>query len=205
MSREIRRNGGYDRYRAALADKRAWCRAHRPKHCKLGNNVRLSGLVTDKLCLEWSPEQIAGWLKRTYPEDETYHVSHETIYRSLFVQARGVLKKELMQHLRSQREIRRSRHKPVKNDKWGQLRDIVSISERPASVEDRAVVVRKISIGVAKQPIGANCGVAYLLVVSGLCLQRKELQATCIRRRYQAKFQCPGRHAHDATMATSRV
>ncbi len=139
VSRELKRNGGYDRYRAALADKRAWCRAHRPKRCKLANNVRLSGLVADKLCLEWSPEQIAGWLKRTYPEDETYHVCHETIYRSLFVQARGVLKKELMQHLRSQREIRRSRHKPVKNDQWGQLRDIVSISERPASVEDRAV------------------------------------------------------------------
>jgi IS30 family transposase len=89
--------------------------------------------------LNWSPEQIAGWLKRSYPEDEAYYVSHETIYRSLFVQARGVLKKELMQYLRSKRTIRRSRHASLKRDGLGQIKDAISISQRPASVEDRAV------------------------------------------------------------------
>src|SRR6266513_4601983 len=109
VSREISRNGGYDRYRAALADERAWVRTRRPKRCKLTNNPGLRQAVAIKLRLNWSPEQIAGWLKRTHPEDEFYHVSHETIYRSLFVQARGVLKKELLGHLRSKRTIRRSK------------------------------------------------------------------------------------------------
>ena len=108
VSREISRNGGYDRYRAALADEKAWVRARRPKRCKLANSPRLRQAVARKLRLNWSPEQIAGWLKRAHPEDEFYHVSHETIYRSLFVQARGVLKKELLRHLRSKRTIRRS-------------------------------------------------------------------------------------------------
>jgi Transposase and inactivated derivatives, IS30 family len=93
------RNGGYDRYRAALADENAWARARRPKCCKLANNPRLRQAVAGKLRLDWSPEQIAGWLKRTHPEDECNQVSHETIYRSLFVQTRGVLKKELLSHL----------------------------------------------------------------------------------------------------------
>ncbi len=108
VSREISRNGGYDRYRAALADEKAWVRARRPKRFKLTNNPVLRQAVVRKLRLNWSPEQIAGWLKRTHPEGEFYHVSHETIYRSLFVQARGVLKKELLSHLRSKRTIRRA-------------------------------------------------------------------------------------------------
>ncbi|MGA8920663.1 MAG: helix-turn-helix domain-containing protein, partial [Pseudolabrys sp.] len=109
VSKEISRNGGYDRYRAALADEKAWDRARRPKRCKLANNPRLRQAVAGKLRLNWSPEQIAGWLKRTHAEDGSCHVSHETIYRSLFVQARGVLKKELLGHLRSKRTIRRSK------------------------------------------------------------------------------------------------
>src|SRR6202051_2868992 len=109
VSREIGRNGGYDRYRAALADEKAWVRARRPKRCKLANSPGLRQAVVRKLRLNWSPEQIAGWLKRAHPEDEFYQVSHETIYRSLFVQARGVLKKELLSHLRSKRTIRRSK------------------------------------------------------------------------------------------------
>ena len=106
VSREISRNGGYDRYRAALADEKAWARARRPKRCKLANSPPLRRAVTRKLRLNWSPEQIAGWLKRAHSEDEFYRVSHETIYRSLFVQARGVLKKELLRHLRSKRTMR---------------------------------------------------------------------------------------------------
>jgi IS30 family transposase len=99
----------------------------------------LARIVADKLQLEWSPEQIAGWLKRAYPGNEDYHVSHETIYRSLFIQARGALKKELLEHLRRTRVMRRSRHYTQKTDDHGRIRDTVSISERPATVEDRAV------------------------------------------------------------------
>ena len=139
VSREISRNGGYDRYRAALADEKAWLRARRPKRCKLANSPRLRQAVARKLRLNWSPEQVAGWLKRAYPEDEFYQVSHETIYRSLFIQARGVLKKELLEHLRAKRTIRRSRHASLKRNGLGQIKDAVSIRERPASVEDRAV------------------------------------------------------------------
>ena len=139
VSREIKRNGGYDTYRATQADQAAWDRSHRPKRCKLACNRVLSRLVATKLQLNWAPEQIAGWLKIEFPGDESNQVSHETIYRSLFVQARGVLKKELQQYLRSQRAIRRSRHASLKNNGRGQITDAVSISERPASVEDRAV------------------------------------------------------------------
>jgi IS30 family transposase len=139
VSREISRNGGYDRYRAALADEKAWVRARRPKRCKLANSPHLRRAVARKLRLNWSPEQIAGWLKTVHPEDELYHVSHETIYRSLFVQARGVLKKELLRHLRSKRTIRRSRQADLNRDRRGQITDLVSIRERPAAVEDRAV------------------------------------------------------------------
>src|ERR1700722_11814410 len=106
VSREMSRNGGYDGYRATLADDKAWARARRPKRCKLATNPWLRRAVASKLRLNWAPEQIAGWLKRAHPEDERYHVSHETVYRSLFVQARGVLKKELLCHLRSKRTIR---------------------------------------------------------------------------------------------------
>jgi len=139
VSREIRRNGGYDRYRAALADEKAWARARRPKRCKLAHSPRLRQTVASKLRLNWSPEQIAGWLKRCHPEDEFCRVSHETIYRSLFVQARGVLKKELLGHLRSKRTIRRSKRAGLNGDRRGQIKDIVSIRQRPAAAEDRAV------------------------------------------------------------------
>ena len=139
ISRELRSNGGHRRYRAAAADKRAWHRALRPKSCKLARHDHLRQLVAAKLYENWSPEQIAGWLKHTYLDDEAYQVSHETIYRSLFVQARGVLKKELQAHLRSGRAIRRSRHASSKGEGRGSLTDAISIRERPASVEDRAV------------------------------------------------------------------
>ena len=139
VSREVCRNGGYDRYRAAEADAQAWIRTRRPKRCKLANSPWLRQAVSRKLGLNWSPEQIAGWLKRTHPEDGSYQVSHETIYRSLFVQTRGVLKKELLQHLRSKRTIRRSKQATQKGSDHGQIKDMISIRERPASVEDRAV------------------------------------------------------------------
>ena len=139
VSREISRNGGYDGYRAALADDEAWARARRPKRCKLATNAWLRQAVASKLRLNWAPEQIAGWLKRAHPEDERYHVSHETIYRSLFVQARGVLKKELLCHLRSKRSMRRSKPVDPNGDRRGHMKDAVSIRQRPAAVEDRAV------------------------------------------------------------------
>ncbi len=139
VSREINRNGGRRRYRASKADQSAWDRAHRPKICKLAKNCSLAHTVAGKLQLEWSPRQIAGWLKYTYPDDESQQVSHETIYKSLFIQARGALKKELLQHLRKTRAMRRSRHKSLKGDGLGQITNTVSIRERPASVEDRAV------------------------------------------------------------------
>ncbi len=139
VSREIRRNGGYRRYRAAPADAQAWARARRAKQCKLATNMWLRQAVARQLRLNWLPEQIAGWLKRVYPGREAYQVSHETIYRSLFVQSRGVLKKELLHHLRSQRTMRHSRYGSGKGDGRGQIKDMISIAERPASVEDRAL------------------------------------------------------------------
>ncbi len=139
VSREVRRNGGHARYRAAHADAQAWARARRPKQCKLALSPRLRRMVARQLRLSWSPQQIAGWLNRAYPGEEAYQVSHETIYRSLFVQARGVLKKELLQHLRSKRTMRRSRHASGTGDGRGQIKNMISIRERPASVEDRAV------------------------------------------------------------------
>lgn len=139
VSREIKRNGGPSDYRATEADSAAWDRALRPKQCKLVENTALARTVTDKLRLLWSPEQIAGWLKHTYPRDERQYVSHETIYRSLFIQARGALKKELLQHLRRTRGMRRSRHHTQKTDTHGRIVGAVSISERPATAEDRAV------------------------------------------------------------------
>jgi IS30 family transposase len=139
ISREVKRNGGCDVYRAVYSDQAAWDRAHRPKPCKLACNRPLCRTISQKLQMNWSPEQIAGWLKREYPQGDHNRVSHETIYRSLFVQARGVLKKELMQYLRSKRTIRRSRYASLKRDGLGQIKDAVSIRQRPASVEDRAV------------------------------------------------------------------
>jgi IS30 family transposase len=139
ISRELGRNGGERCYRAGQADQATWDRARRPKICILAENRTLARLVAGKLQLEWSPQQIAGWLKRTYPDDDNYQVSHETIYRSLFIQARGALKKELLQHLRRTRGLRRSRHHTMKTDHHGRILDTVSIRERPATVEDRAV------------------------------------------------------------------
>lgn len=139
VSRELRRNGGRGGYRAMAADRRAWDQALRPKPCKLETHGHLRAIVAKQLDAKWSPQQIAGWLRRTYPEDKAHQVSHETIYRSLFVQARGVLKKELMAHLRAAGAIRRSRHATAKGDNRGRITDAVSIRERPASVEDRAV------------------------------------------------------------------
>ena len=139
VSREIRRNGGYDRYRALLADEAAYSRARRPKQCKLARSPRLRRAVVGKFKQDWSPQQIAGWLKQMHPEDESNRVSHETIYRSLFIQSRGAFRKELTQYLRSKRKMRRSKRASSKGDGRGRIKDIVSISERPASVEDRAV------------------------------------------------------------------
>jgi IS30 family transposase len=139
VSREIRRNGGRRRYRANKADRAAWDRAHRPKSCKLAKNRALARIVAEKLQLEWAPEQIAGWLKYMYPDDENMQVSHETIYKSLFIQARGALKKELLQHLRKTRAMRRSRHHTQKTSDHGRITDTVSIRKRPAEAEDRAV------------------------------------------------------------------
>jgi len=139
ISREIKRNGDQECYRASQADQAAWDRTLRPKTCKLVENRTLARIVAGKLQWQWAPAQIAGWLKRTYPDDENYQVSHETIYRSLFIQARGALKKELVQHLRRTRVMRRSRHHTQKTDNHGRITDAVSISERPATVADRAV------------------------------------------------------------------
>jgi len=139
VSREIRRNGGQRRYRGNKADEAAWQRAHRSKTCKLAANYALAHIVAEKLQLEWSPDQIAGWLKYTYPDDEHYQVSHETIYKTLFIQARGALKKELLQYLRRPRAMRRSRHHTQKTSDHGRITNTVSIRERPAEVEDRAV------------------------------------------------------------------
>jgi IS30 family transposase len=139
VSREIHRNGGRRHYRASKADQAAWDRARRPKTCKLVENRALARIVAKKLRGLWSPEQIAGWLQYTYPDDENFQVSHETIYRSLFIQARGALKKELLQHLRRTRAMRRGRSHTQKTATHGRIKDTVSIRERPASVEDRAV------------------------------------------------------------------
>ena len=139
ISREIRRNGGRDRYRASQADERAWDHARRPKVCKLKRHRVLAKLVAAKLQEYWSPVQIAGWLKQRSGGHEEHEVSHETIYLSLFIQARGALKKELLVHLRRTRAMRRSRHHTQKTANHGQITGMVSIRERPAEVEDRAV------------------------------------------------------------------
>jgi len=139
VSREVARHGGRPAYRAHDADCRAWVSALRPKRCLLAGNRRLRDVVASKLMLDWSPEQISGWLKTRYPNNESMHVSHETIYRSLFIQARGVLKKELMDHLRSKRRMRRSRHASEHGHSRGQIVDAISIRERPAEAEDRAI------------------------------------------------------------------
>ena len=139
VSREVVRHGGRPEYRANEADAQAWKSALRPKPCLLAIHEKLQEIVASKLLFDWSPEQISGWLKTQYPNDESLRVSHETIYRSLFIQARGALKKELVGHLRSKRRIRRSQHSRVFRDSRGQIVDAISIRERPAEVEDRAI------------------------------------------------------------------
>ena len=138
ISREIRHNGGCSAYRASEADTRAWERALRPKPCRLARHAGLRWRVAHKLALQWSPEQISGWLKRQFPADQSMQVSHEAIYRSLFIQTRGVLKKELMVHLRTARQMRQAKGGTTKSG-LGQIVDTVSIRERPAEAEDRAV------------------------------------------------------------------
>jgi IS30 family transposase len=139
VSREVNRNGGVGRYRASDADGKAWDRARRPKKCLLATNRKLRSIVAAKLSLQWSPQQIAGWLKTEFPENPELHVSHETIYRTLFVQARGALKKQLQRHLRSGRVMRHARTATRKGQTRYQIVDAVSIRERPPEVEDRSV------------------------------------------------------------------
>ena len=138
ISREVAGNGGVRRYRATVADQQAWTRATRPKACKLATNPVLAGIVSEKLQRRWSPQQIAGWLKLTYPHDPGMQVSHESIYRTLFVQSRGALRKELTAYLRTGRVIRRA-HGVRLPDGRGARPGIVNISERPAEAADRAV------------------------------------------------------------------
>jgi len=139
VSREIRRHGGAHTYRASEADMQAWTHTRRPKPCRLATSPTLQRIVASKLTLDWSPEQIAGWLKRAFPAQGTMRVSHETIYRSLFIQARGVLKKELIGHLRSRRMMRRAQSASTAGQPRGQIIDGLSIRDRPADVEDRAI------------------------------------------------------------------
>lgn len=139
MSQEVSRHGGRALYRAAEADLAAWESARRPKLCLLAKNQDLQRIVAVKLKQDWAPQQIAGWLKDEYPKNPELWVSHETIYRSLFVQARGALKKELIGHLRSKRRIRRSRHATHCGGGRGEIIDAVSIRQRPAEIEDRAI------------------------------------------------------------------
>lgn len=139
ISREIARHGGPRKYRATLADSAAWERSLRPKLCRLAIHNELQKVVAEKLSKDWSPEQISGWLRIQFPDDESMRISHETIYRSLFIQARGVLKKELIKHLRTGRVMRRSKNARSGGQPRGQIVDAVSISERPAEIEDRAI------------------------------------------------------------------
>jgi len=139
VGREVARHGGRSLYRATEADQQAWQSALRPKVCRLAIHRKLRKIVASKLIEDWSPQQISGWLKSQYPHDERLRVSHETIYRTLFLQARGALKQELIQHLRSKRRIRRSRHASVHGHSQGKIVDAISIRERPAEVEDRAI------------------------------------------------------------------
>lgn len=139
ISREVARNTRSQTYRAIRANEHAWDRARRPKLSRLALNRKLRYIVASKLALDWSPEQIAGWLKRAYPDEVSLHVSHETIYRSLFIQTRGVLKKELQKHLRTQRVFRQSRHSNIRGLRRGQIIDGVSIAHRAPEIEDRAI------------------------------------------------------------------
>jgi IS30 family transposase len=139
ISREIRRNEGRGKYRATNADERAWRSACRPKPCRLAVNRSLQMVVAQKLTDNWSPQQISGWLKIEYLDDPPMRVSHETIYKCLFVQARGVLRRELISHLRTRRLMRRGKSSTTRGQPRGRIIDAISIRERPAEVEDRAI------------------------------------------------------------------
>lgn len=139
VSREINRNGGKINYRANEAENRAWKAASRPKQCKLEEDLLLKKIVSDKLSLNWSPEQISGWLKKKYPEDSSMWVSHETIYKGIFIQSKGVLNKELRKHLRSKRMMRRPKNARIDTHPRGQIIDPVSIKDRPLEIEERMV------------------------------------------------------------------
>ncbi len=139
ISREVSKNHGAIKYRAIIADEQAWARSRRPKDCLLALRPNLCQTIASKLAMKWSPEQISGWLKHEFPDQPDMQISHETIYRSLFIQARGVLKKELVAHLRSRRMMRRSKLSTTKGRPRGQIIDAISIRERPAEVADRAV------------------------------------------------------------------
>ncbi|QCU76364.1 IS30 family transposase [Pseudoalteromonas distincta] len=139
ICREVNRHGGIKKYRASKADKVAWENAKRPKPCKLYGNKALCLIIAQKMESAWSPQQISGWLRRTYPNNEDLNVSHETIYKTLYIQTRGALKKELQKHLRTQRVVRKSKHATLKGKGLGKIVDAVPISERPSNVEDRAV------------------------------------------------------------------
>ena len=139
ISREVARNGGRTNYRAVRADARAWSSAMRPKPCRLAINGELRDLIAEKLQEQWSPQQISGWLRDAYSGEVAMQVSHETIYKSLFIQARGVLKKELLKHLRSRRIMRRGKTASTSGQTRGQIIDAISIRDRPAEIEDRAV------------------------------------------------------------------
>lgn len=139
ISREINRNGGIKKYRAISADKQTWIRAKRPKKSKLQINIRLCDIISEKLSIKWSPEQISGYLKRTYPTDTTMHISHESIYKTLFIQSRGLLKKELLKHLRTQRVMRQSKQFNTKGNARGGIIDAVSIHDRPKDIDNRTI------------------------------------------------------------------
>ena len=138
ISREVAAHGGRDRYRAGAADQGAWLRATRPKTCKLATNPALAAIVAEKLQRRWSPQQIAGWLKSAFPDNQQMQVSHESIYRTLFIQSRGALRKELTKHLRTGRVIRRPQGTRLPDGRGGRP-GILNISERPAEAQDRAV------------------------------------------------------------------
>jgi IS30 family transposase len=138
ISREIERNGGRSKYRAALADERAWDQAKRPKDCLLLTNRRLGEFVAAKLQADWSPQQISGWLA-AFGSDKRMRVSHETIYRSLYLQTRGVLSRELLERLRTRRKMRRAKGNTTAGQTRGQIVGAVSIHDRPAEVETRLV------------------------------------------------------------------
>ena len=140
ISRELNRHGGATCYRATHADQMAWQNASRPKPCKLAASPVLCDFITEKLQHKWSPQQISGWLSRHWVDNKDMQISHESIYKSLYLQARGVLKKELMQQLRYGHKMRHTKWHSTRGDR-GTIRIVnaLSISDRPPEVADRAV------------------------------------------------------------------